>query len=239
MGTHPIFESDFDCLTDFCTDFNSKWPATAPSMALPSTLDRRCILDEPSISAPSQCPRSRPRRLLLSRPRRSEARRTAASERSLPDVSQSSTQHFPSERSLSDTDRRPSPLTSTPFDPLSSQDQSSSSSPVPPEASELSSLSSSSLDFSSSLDHTRSTVSRSDERSPARLSPPPLLSTSLRSPSPSTSTTPTSSEPRPPRRPRKASSRRPRKSTPLLSSKRPTRRPSTPLFSLPLPPLLT
>merc|ERR1712037_181229 len=163
MGTHPIFESDFDCLTDFCTDFNSKWPATAPSMALPSTLDRRCILDEPSISAPSQLPRSRPRRLLLSRPRRSEARRTAASERSLPDVSQSSTQHFPSERSLSDTDRRPSPLTSTPFDPLSS------------------------------LDHTRSTVSRSDERSPARLSPPPLLSTSLRSPSPSTSTTPTSS----------------------------------------------
>merc|ERR1712210_20011 len=135
-------------------------------------------------------PRSRPRRLLLSRPRRSEARRTAASERSLPDVSQSSTQHFPSERSLSDTDRRPSPLTSTPFDPLSSQGQSSSS----------------------SLDHTRSTVSRSDERSPARLSPPPLLSTSLRSPSPSTSTTPTSSEPRPPRRPRKASSRRPRKS---------------------------
>jgi len=23
MGTHPIFESDFDCLTDFLTDFRT------------------------------------------------------------------------------------------------------------------------------------------------------------------------------------------------------------------------
>merc|ERR1712100_174372 len=49
MGTHPIFESDFDCLTDFSSDFVSlsKWPSVQERLVSPvNTVPVTVLLSE-------------------------------------------------------------------------------------------------------------------------------------------------------------------------------------------------
>merc|ERR1712174_131407 len=51
MGTHPIFESDFDCLTDFRFGFRvSKWPNVQERSVLPvNTVPVTVLLSEKSL----------------------------------------------------------------------------------------------------------------------------------------------------------------------------------------------
>merc|ERR1711997_852709 len=54
MGTHPIFESDFDCLTDFCQfRINSKMPLKVDLLNPCLSAQRRCHKKKRLVQSPN------------------------------------------------------------------------------------------------------------------------------------------------------------------------------------------